>query len=47
MHYKNFGKLQFRVDLMKVNWGSLCHDHPNPNSALEHFLKVIEKLATR
>ena len=41
--YKNFGKLQFRADLIKVNWGSFCHD-PYPNSALEHFLKIVEKL---
>ena len=41
--YKNFGKLQFRADLIKVNWGSFCHD-PDPNSTLEHFLKIVEKL---
>ena len=41
--YKNFDKLQFRTDLIKVNRGSLCHD-PYPNSALEHFLKIVEKL---
>ena len=38
-----FDKLQFRVDLIKVNWGSFCHD-PGPNSAVEHFLKIEEKL---
>ena len=37
--YKNFDKLQFRVDLIKVNWGSFCHDS-DPNSAVEHFLKM-------
>ena len=41
--YKNFGKLQFRADLIKVNWGSFCHD-PDPNSAAKHFLKTAEKL---
>ena len=41
--YKNFDKLQFRVDLIKVNWGSFCHD-PDPNSAVENFLKIVEKL---
>ena len=41
--YKNFDKLQFRVDIIKVEWRSFCHDL-NPNSALEHFLKVVEKL---
>ena len=41
--YKNFDKLQFRADLIKVNWGSFCHD-PDPNSAVEHFLKIVEKL---
>ena len=41
--YKHFDKLQFRADLIKVNWGSFCHD-PDPNSAVEHFLKIVEKL---
>ena len=41
--YKNFDKLQFRAELIKINWDSLCHD-PNSNSALEHFLKIVEKL---
>ena len=41
--YKNFDELQFRADLIKVNWGSFSHD-PVPNSALKHFLKIIEKL---
>ena len=41
--YKHFDKLQFRVDLIKVNWGSFCHD-PDSNSAFEHFLKIVEKL---
>ena len=41
--YKNFDKVQFRADLIKVNFGSLCHD-PDPNSALKHFLKIVGKL---
>ena len=41
--YKNFDKLQSRADLIKVNWSSFCHD-PDPNSAVEHFLKIVEKL---
>ena len=41
--YKNFDKLQFRADLIKVKWGSFCHD-PDPNSAVEHFLRIIERL---
>ena len=41
--YKNIDKLQFRADLIKVNWGSFCHD-PDPNSAVEHFLKIVERL---
>ena len=40
--YKNFDKLQFRADLIKVNWGSFCHD-PDPNSAVKTFLKHVEK----
>ena len=44
--YKNFDKLQFRADLIKVNWGSFCHD-PDPNSAVEHFLKIVEKLLVK
>ena len=31
------------MDLIKVNWGSFFHDS-DPNSALEHLLKIIEKL---
>ena len=31
------------MDLIKVNWDSFCHD-PDPNSAIEHFLKIVEKL---
>ena len=43
MVYKNFDKLQLRADLIKFNWGSLRHN-PDPNSALERFLKIVEKL---
>ena len=41
--YRNFDKLQFRVDIIKVEWGSFCYDL-DPNSAPEHFLIVVEKL---
>ena len=41
--YTIFDKLQFRPDLIKDNWDSCCHD-PNPNAALEYFLKIVEKL---
>ena len=41
--YKNFDRLQFKADLIKVNWGSFCHDL-DPNSAVEHFLKIVERL---
>ena len=42
-YFKNSDKLQFTADLIKVHWDSFCHD-PNPNAALEHFLKTVEKL---
>ena len=41
--YKNFDKLQFRVDLIKINQVSLCHNH-DTNHALAHFLKIVGKL---
>ena len=41
--YKNCDKLQFRADIIKVNLDSFCHG-PSPNAALEHFLKIVEKL---
>ena len=44
--YKHFDKFQFRADLIKVNWGSFCHD-PDPNSAVEYFLKIVEKLLNK
>ena len=44
--YRNFDKLQFRADLIKVNWDSICYDL-DPNSAGEHFLKIAEKLLNK
>ena len=41
--YKNCDKLQFRADIIKVNLNCFC-DGPNSNAALEHFLKIVEKL---
>ena len=41
-YYKNVDKLQFRADLIKVNWDSFSHDS-NPNAALGNFLKIVEK----
>ena len=40
--YKSFDKLQFRADLIKVNWGSLYHD-PDANSILKHFFLNCRK----
>ena len=40
--YKNFDKLHFRAGLINGNCDSFCHD-PNPNAALGHFLKILEK----
>ena len=40
--YKSFDKLYFRADLIRVSW-TVCYD-PDPNSALEHFLKIVQKL---
>ena len=36
----------FRADLINVTWGCFCHD-PNPNAALEHFLKTVQKLVDK
>ena len=41
--YKIFDKLQFKVDLIKVNWVRFYHD-PNQNAPLEYFLQIVEKL---
>ena len=38
--YKNFDKLKFKADLVKVNWDGYCLTS-NPNDALAHFLKII------
>ena len=41
--YKNFDKLKFKTDLVKINWDGFCLNS-NPNDALAHFLKIINKL---
>ena len=41
--YKNFDKLKFKGDFVKVNWDGFCLTS-NPNDALAHFLKIINKL---
>ena len=41
--YKNFDKLRFKADLVKVNWDGFCLTS-NPNDALAHFLKMVNKL---
>ena len=41
--YKNFDKLKFKTDLVKINWDGFCLNS-NPNNALAHFLKIINKL---
>ena len=41
--YKNFDKLKFKADLVKINWDGLCLNS-NPNDALAHFLKIVNKL---
>ena len=41
--YKNFDKLKFKADLVKVNWDGFCLTS-NPNDALTHFLKIVNKL---
>ena len=41
--YKNFDKLNFKADLVKVNWDDFCFTS-NPNDALVHFLKIANKL---
>ena len=39
----NFDKLKFKEYFAKVNWDGFCHN-TNPNNALVHFIKVINKL---
>ena len=41
--YKNFDKLKFKADLVKVNWDGFCLTS-NPNDTLAHFLKIVNKL---
>ena len=41
--YKNFDKLKFKAGLVKVNWHGFCLIY-NPNDALVHFLKIVNKL---
>ena len=41
--YKNFDKLKFKADLVKVNWDGFCLTS-NPNDALVHFVKIVNKL---
>ena len=41
--YKNFGKLKFKADLVKVNWDGFCLTF-NPNDAIINFLKIVNKL---
>ena len=41
--YKNFDKLKFKADLVKVIWNGLCLTS-NPNDVLAHFLKTINNL---
>ena len=41
--YKNFGKLKFKADLVKVNGDGFCTTS-SPNDALVHFLKIVNKL---
>ena len=42
-YYKNFDKLKFKADLVKVNWDGF-YLTSNPNDALAHFLKIVNKL---
>ena len=41
--YKNFDKVKFKTDLVKINWDGFCLNS-NPNDALSHFLKIVNKL---
>ena len=41
--YKNFDKLKFKADLLKVNWDGFSLTS-NPNDTLVHFLKIVNKL---
>ena len=41
--YKNFDKLKFKTDLVKINWDGFCLNY-NQNDALAHFRKIVNKL---
>ena len=41
--YKNFDKLKFKADLVKVNWDGFCLTS-NPNDTLAHFFKIVNKV---
>ena len=41
--YKNFDKLKFKTDLFRVNWDGFRLTS-NPNNALAHFFKTVNKL---
>ena len=43
-YYKNFDKLKFKTDLVKINWDGFCLNS-NPNDALAHFLKIIFEIS--
>ena len=40
---KFFDGLKFKAYLVKVNWDGFCFTS-NPNDALAHFLKIVNKL---
>ena len=44
--YKNFDKLKFKADLVKVNWDDFCLTS-NPNDTLAHFLKIVNKVLNK
>ena len=41
--YKNFDKLKFKADHVKVNWDGFCLTS-NPNDVFVYFLKIVNKL---
>ena len=44
--YKNFDKLKFTADLVKVNWDGFCLTS-NPSDTLAHFLKIVNKVLNK
>ena len=44
--YKNFDKLKFKTDVVKINWDGFCLNS-NQNDALAHFLKIVNKLLNK